>query len=71
MKKNLSEEKIAGVLFVLVMIVFAFAHEDSKKRDVHYKISLTPVSMIRFKSASLAENKENQVPITRMLPTQK
>jgi hypothetical protein len=44
MKKILSERNIAGMLFILVMIVFSFAHEDSKKRNKHYIVSTPSVS---------------------------
>lgn len=39
MKKLISEKNIAGVLFVLVMAAFSFAHEDSKKKDPQYNIT--------------------------------
>jgi len=39
MKQILSEKNIAAFLFVLVMIFFSFAHEDSKKRSGSYKVS--------------------------------
>lgn len=42
MKKILTETNLAAVLFVLVMIVFSLAHEDSKKRDIHYTVSTSP-----------------------------
>jgi hypothetical protein len=40
MKSILSERNFAGVLFVLVLVAFSFAHEDSKKRDVFYNTSI-------------------------------
>ena len=39
MRKILSERNIAGLLFVLVIIAFSFAHEDSKKRSLNYNVS--------------------------------
>lgn len=39
MRKILSERNIAGFLFVLVILVFSFAHEDSKKRSLNYNVS--------------------------------
>jgi len=42
MKSILSEKNLATLLFVLVLIAFSFAHEDSKKRDVFYNTSAKP-----------------------------
>jgi hypothetical protein len=45
MRKILSEKNVAALLFVLVILAFSFAHEDSKKRSLHYNGSaryLTP-----------------------------
>ena len=39
MRKILSEKNIAGLLFVLVILSFSFAHEDSKKRSLNYNVS--------------------------------
>jgi hypothetical protein len=39
MRKILSERNIAGLLFVLVILAFSFAHEDSKKRSLNYNVS--------------------------------
>lgn len=39
MKRILSERNLVAILFVLVMVAFSFAHEDSKKRDVLYNAS--------------------------------
>jgi len=39
MKSMLSERNFAAILFVMVLIAFSFAHEDSKKRDVFYNTS--------------------------------
>jgi len=39
MRKILSEKNIAGLLFVLVILAFSFAHEDSKKRSLYYNVS--------------------------------
>lgn len=36
MRLILSERNLVGVLFVLVLITFAFAHEDSKKMERVY-----------------------------------
>jgi hypothetical protein len=47
MKKILSERNIAGGLFILVIAVFAFAHEDSKKRNNHYNTSTPGISLSR------------------------
>lgn len=42
MKSMLSERNFAAILFVMVLIAFSFAHEDSKKRDVFYNTSTNP-----------------------------
>jgi hypothetical protein len=39
MRKILSERNIASLLFVLVILAFSFAHEDSKKRSLNYNVS--------------------------------
>jgi len=39
MRKILSEKNIAGLLFILVILSFSFAHEDSKKRSLNYNVS--------------------------------
>jgi hypothetical protein len=55
MKKILSEKNIAGLLFVLVIIAFSFAHEDSKKRSLNYNVSTHSVSPEKS-SSSLSAN---------------
>ena len=44
MRKILSERNIASLLFVMVIIAFSFAHEDSKKRSLNYNVSTRSVS---------------------------
>ena len=44
MRKILSEKNIAILLFVMVIIAFSFAHEDSKKRSLNYNVSTHSVS---------------------------
>jgi len=39
MRNILSEKNIAAFLFVLVILAFSFAHEDSKKRSLNYNVS--------------------------------
>ena len=39
MRKILSEKNVAAFLFVLVILAFSFAHEDSKKRSLNYNVS--------------------------------
>jgi hypothetical protein len=39
MRKILSEKNVAAILFVLVLVAFSFAHEDSKKRSHDYNAS--------------------------------
>jgi len=62
MKQILSEKNLAGILFIVVMVVFSFAHEDSKKRNNHYNASFPAISttkttasvLIDYKAAKLA-----------------
>jgi len=61
MRKILSERNIAGLLFVLVIIAFSFAHEDSKKRSLNYNVSskyLSPDKRIPALSANAAIPKD-------------
>lgn len=44
MKKFFSEKNLAGLLFVLVLLTFSFAHEDSKKRSPGYNLSSTSLN---------------------------
>jgi len=44
MRKILSEKNLAAFLFVLVIVIFSFAHEDSKKRSSNYNVSSQMVS---------------------------
>jgi len=44
MRKILSEKNIAAFLFVLVILAFSFAHEDSKKRSLNYNVSSQYIS---------------------------
>lgn len=44
MRKILSEKNVAAILFVLVILAFSFAHEDSKKRSLHYNVSTRRLS---------------------------
>lgn len=44
MRKILSEKNVATVLFVLVILAFSFAHEDSKKRSLNYNASVEYLS---------------------------
>jgi hypothetical protein len=39
MRNILSEKNVAAFLFVLVILAFSFAHEDSKKRSLNYNAS--------------------------------
>jgi hypothetical protein len=58
MRKILSEKNIAGLLFVLVILAFSFAHEDSKKRSLNYNVSTHSVSPEKS-SPSLSANTQN------------
>ena len=42
--KILSEKNVAALLFVMVIITFSFAHEDSKKRSLNYNVSSQSVT---------------------------
>jgi hypothetical protein len=44
MRNLLSEKNVAALLFVMVIIAFSFAHEDSKKRSSNYNVSSQSVS---------------------------
>jgi len=44
MRKILSEKNVAALLFVLVIVTFSFAHEDSKKRSSNYNVSSQMIS---------------------------
>jgi hypothetical protein len=61
MRKILSEKNIAALLFVLVIIVFSFAHEDSKKRSLNYSETaqyLSPDKRIPSLSANISAVKD-------------
>ena len=60
MKKFYSEKNIAAILFIMVLVIFSFAHEYSKKRDHHYNVSV-PVINASNTSASVIIVKENNV----------
>jgi hypothetical protein len=68
MKKILSEEKIAGILFMVVMIVFSFAHEDSKKRNSHYSTSFPEISISRPASVQMVENSSQKMAVSATIP---
>jgi hypothetical protein len=59
MRKILSEKNIAGLLFILVIVAFSFAHEDSKKRSSNYNVSTHSVSPEKSTSALSAHTQEN------------
>jgi hypothetical protein len=44
MRRILSEKNIAAFLFVLVILTFSLAHEDSKKRSVNYNVNTKSLS---------------------------
>ena len=61
MRKILSEKNIAGLLFVLVILAFSFAHEDSKKRSLNYNVSskyLSPDKRVPSLTANTAVTKD-------------
>jgi len=55
MRNILSEKNIAAFLFVLVILAFSFAHEDSKKRSLNYNVSSQYLSPDK-RTPSLSEN---------------
>ena len=59
MRKILSEKNIAGLLFVMVIIAFSFAHEDSKKRSLNYNVSSHSVSPEKPSSSLSANSQKN------------
>jgi len=59
MRKILSEKNIAGLLFVLVIVAFSFAHEDSKKRSLNYNVSAHSVSPDKSSSSLSANTQKN------------
>ena len=61
MRKILSEKNIAALLFVLVILSFSFAHEDSKKRSLNYNVSskyLSPDKRVPTVTANTAVAKD-------------
>jgi hypothetical protein len=61
MRKILSEKNIAAFLFVLVILAFSFAHEDSKKRSLNYNVSsqyLSPEKRLPALSANTTAVKD-------------
>ena len=59
MRKILSEKNIAILLFVMVIIAFSFAHEDSKKRSLNYNVSTHSV-LPETSSSSLSANTQEK-----------
>lgn len=55
MKKILSEKNFAALLFVLVIVAFSFAHEDSKKRSLNYNLSSISITTEKSTTA-LSDN---------------
>ena len=58
MRKILSEQNVAGVLFILVVVIFSFAHEYSKKRNERYNVSVPSIN-VENTSASVITIKKN------------
>jgi hypothetical protein len=59
MRKILSEKNIAALLFVLVILSFSFANEDSKKRSLNYNVSTRSVSPEKSASSLSANTQKN------------
>jgi hypothetical protein len=57
MKKILTEKNLAAILFVLVLVAFSLAHEDSKKRNNYFQAEFS--SADPGTSASLDIKKES------------
>jgi hypothetical protein len=60
MKKFLSEKTIVSLLFILVLVIFSFAHEYSKRINEHYN-TLTPKINVDHASASVIKLQNNIV----------
>jgi len=58
MRKILSEKNVAAILFILVLVAFSFAHEDSKKRSHYYNASTIQIHQ-DHSSTSLITVKNN------------
>jgi hypothetical protein len=65
MRKILSEKNVAAILFVLVILAFSFAHEDSKKRSLHYNVSAKYLSPEKRTPALTANPSSNDVVVKR------
>ena len=64
MRKILSEKNVAAFLFVLVIVIFSFAHEDSKKRSSNYNVSsrmISPEKALPALSINITPNPVNEV----------
>jgi hypothetical protein len=59
MRNILSERNIAGLLFVLVIVAFSFAHEDSKKRSLNYNVVAKSTSPEKLSSSLSANTTKN------------
>jgi len=59
MRKILSEKNIAGLLFVMVILSFSFAHEDSKKRSLNYNVTTRSLSPEKSSSSLSASTQKN------------
>jgi hypothetical protein len=66
MKKIISEKNVAAFLFVMVIVIFSFAHEDSKKRSSNYNVSsqmVSPEKTIPALSISISPKQANSVSV--------
>jgi RecB family endonuclease NucS len=64
MRRILSEKNVAALLFVMVIVAFSFAHEDSKKRSVNYNVSSKSLSADKNSNAiSAAKTTEKPVEV--------
>ena len=61
MKKILSERNIAALLFLVVIVVFSFAHEDSKKRQSNYSTSFPSISKENTSASITSEKVRKEV----------
>jgi len=59
MKNFLSEKNIVIVLFILVLVIFSFAHEYSKKRFERYNVSLPTINSENISASIIAIDKKS------------
>jgi hypothetical protein len=63
MRKILSEKNFAALLFIMVIVAFSFAHEDSKKRSINYNVSSKSISLDK-KTGNISAVKTAEKPVS-------